>query len=74
MSTVQEIETAIEQLPQEEFWRLAQWFDEQRDKVWSREIDEKPKPGGRLEKLAKEALKEIEAGETQPLDEFLRNA
>lgn len=31
MSTVQEIEKAIEHLPTDEFFKLGEWFDDQRE-------------------------------------------
>jgi hypothetical protein len=73
MSTVQQIEAAIQKLPRDEFWKLAKWFDDQRNEVWDREIEQDAQPGGRLDKLARQALKEIETGETEPLEEFLRH-
>jgi len=34
MSSVVEIESAIRQLPESEFWKLATWFDNLRSNVW----------------------------------------
>jgi hypothetical protein len=73
VSTVEEIGKVIKMPPKEEFWKLAEWFNERREEVWDHEIEMDARPGGPLDKLAKQALKEIDAGETVPLDEFLRN-
>lgn len=70
MSTVLEIESAIRQLPHEEFWKLAEWFDEAKSEAWDRQI-EADALSGKLDKLWEEAELEIAAGKTQPLDEFL---
>ena len=37
-STVQEIEKAIEHLPTEEFFKLGECFDEQRERLWDERI------------------------------------
>lgn len=73
MSTVQEIEAAISQLPPGEVWTLKARLDEFCDKLWDAQIEEDARPGGPLDRLAQEAIREIDAGETQPLDDFLRH-
>lgn len=70
MSTVLEIESAIRELPKEEFWKLAEWFDEVKGIAWDEQIESDAK-AGRLDFLWETAEKEIAAGETVTLDEFL---
>lgn len=38
MSTVTEIGSAIEKLPQTEFWKLADWFDQIKARTWDDQI------------------------------------
>jgi len=70
MSTVGEIESAIQRLPKEEFWKLAEWFDTLKAEAWDAQIEEDA-VSGRLDALWANAQKEIAAGETVTLDEFL---
>lgn len=65
MSTVQEIERAIEQLPREEAFLLADWICSRISKEWDQEIEEDIK-AGRLDQLAQEAVSEYRAGRTSP--------
>ena len=59
MSTVQEIESAIEKLTDHEVGELKAW-------LWDKEI-EADANGGRLDTLAEEALTEYRSGKTRPL-------
>lgn len=59
MSTIQEIETAIEKLSDDDVTELKAW-------LWDREI-EADAATGRLDELADEALSEHRAGKTRPL-------
>lgn len=72
MSTVLEIEKAIEHLPDEEFRTLAAWMQEKiasdADRAFEQAVLD-----GKFDHLAEQALQEIAAGQTTPLDEFLRN-
>ncbi len=54
MSTVQEIERAIENLPADEFFKLGAWFDDQRERLWDERIASDAK-SGRLDFLIDEA-------------------
>ncbi len=65
MSTVQEIESAIEQLPRAEMFRLADWISSKFADEWDREIEEDIKDG-RLDHLAQQAVAEFRAGQTSP--------
>jgi hypothetical protein len=45
MSTVQEIEVAIEQLPAPELSKLAQWFEAYLEKAWDARMEADAKAG-----------------------------
>ena len=59
MSTVQEIESAIEKLTDKELAEL-------RTFIWDRDI-ERDAASGRIDQLAKEAIDEYRTGKTRPL-------
>ena len=69
MSTLTEIEEAIESLPAEQFESLARWIAERREEALDREFESDVKHGG-LDAAWQAALKEIEAGEGRPVDEI----
>lgn len=60
MSSVKEIESAIRDLSSEEFWKLADWFDDLRSQAWDRQMDEDAR-AGKLDFLFDEAEREREA-------------
>ena len=70
MSTVQEIETAIQKLKPKEIREVGDWLDELREDLWDRQIDADIK-AGRLDKMMEEAKQDYLAGRTKPLDEIL---
>jgi ABC-type phosphate transport system auxiliary subunit len=72
MSTVQEIETAIQKLKPQEIHEVADWLQELRDELWDKQIDADIK-AGRLDKLADKALEDYRAGRCKPLDEVLND-
>jgi len=39
MSTVAEIEQAINQLPKSDFWKLADWFDKLKANAWDAQME-----------------------------------
>jgi hypothetical protein len=61
MSGVREIEEAIRKLSQSELGTLRQWFAEFDAGVWDRKF-EADAGGGRLDKLADEALNDLREG------------
>jgi len=65
MSTVQEIERAIDQLPKRDVFILADWISSKVSNEWDQEIEEDIK-AGRLDHLAQEAVSEFRAGKTSP--------
>lgn len=70
MSTVQEIEAAIEQLRPEEFLSLVEWIDQRRADEWDRQMQTDAR-NGNLDTLWKRALVDIDQGRVKSLDEFL---
>jgi hypothetical protein len=67
MSTVKEIEAAIEKLPRHELWQLKAHLDRRCEEDWDAQIAEDARPGGPLDKLAQEAIAEFKAGRCTPL-------
>ena len=63
MSTVEEIESAIEKLPREEFFVLTGWLSEKFSQAWDAQIQEDV-AAGRLNELAQSAIDEHRAGKT----------
>lgn len=57
MANVDEIKTAIESLPENEFAQLREWFSEKDWEKWDRQI-EKDSKSGKLDFLIEEALEE----------------
>lgn len=70
MSTVTEIESAIQRLPRDEFWRLTDKLIALRDEKWDRQIEQDAK-SGKLDTLWEAAKADIAAGRVKPLDELL---
>jgi hypothetical protein len=66
MSTVQEIETAIQKLKPQEIHEVADWLQELREELWDKQIDADAK-AGRLDKLKEEAKQDYLAGRCKPL-------
>ena len=65
MSTVKEIESAIEDLPRDQFFQLIDWVRNRFDNEWDRQIEDDVR-AGRLDHVAEEALTEYRAGRTTP--------
>jgi len=70
MSTVAEIEQAIQKLKPEEVRKVGDWLDELRERLWDQQIDADI-AAGRLDKLADDALADYRAGRVKPLDEII---
>ena len=66
MSTVQEIETAIQKLKPQEIHEVADWLQELREELWDKQIDADAK-AGRLDQLMEEAKQDYLAGRCKPL-------
>ena len=70
MSTVMEIEKAIEKLPTDELFELTHWISSRFSDAWDRQIEVDIR-SGRLDDVAAEALQEHRAGGSRefPMDE-----
>jgi hypothetical protein len=66
MTTVQDIERAIRELPEEDLRQFRKWFAEFDATVWDAEFAEDASSGA-LESLADEALRDRDEGRTRPL-------
>ena len=70
MSTVQEIEAAISNLPPQDFARLRDWLLERDAQLWDKQIEEDC-AAGKFQPLVEEIEKDIAAGRVKPLDEII---
>lgn len=66
MTTIQEIERAIEQLPSDQFAKLHDWIVEKDWQRWDAQI-ERDSAAGKLDFLVEEALRDVESEDTRPL-------
>ncbi len=66
MTTVAEISGAVERLPKRELARFRKWFAEFDAAVWDRQL-ESDVAAGKLDVLAREALRDHRAGRTKEL-------
>jgi hypothetical protein len=72
MSTVVEIEKALQKLPVEDARKVAGWLQHYLDETWDKQIDGDI-ADGRLEKLWEKAKTDIAAGRVKPLDEIIND-
>lgn len=66
MTTVAEISGAVRRLPKRDLAKFRKWFVEYDAAAWDRQF-EQDVADGRLDKLAREALKDFRAGRTTDL-------
>ena len=66
MTTVAEISGTVRRLPNRELAKFRKWFTEFDAAAWDREFDEDV-ASGRLEALAREALRDDRSGRTREL-------
>jgi len=66
MTTVEQIEAAILQLPSDDFRRLADWLQEQAERRWDEQIEADVR-AGKLDALADEAIAQYKAGQFRTL-------
>jgi len=64
--SVEELETAIVNLPPDQFAKLATWFAEYEAEQWDRQI-EADQRAGRLDSAIQRARDHIAAGRSKPL-------
>lgn len=67
MTRLEELEKAIESLPEEDYNRFRDWFLERDWELWDMQIEEDC-AAGRLDFMIQEALEEKKAGKTTPID------
>lgn len=66
MTTVDEITGAVKRLPKRDLARFRKWFADYDAAVWDRRL-EQDAASGRLDVLAREALRDHQAGRTHEL-------
>ncbi|HEY0077934.1 MAG TPA: hypothetical protein VGB73_04750 [Pyrinomonadaceae bacterium] len=64
--SIEEIESAIAQLPPSDVAKLAEWFAEFQAQVWDRQLEEDVE-AGRLDALIEQAEDDFEQGRCEPL-------
>lgn len=64
--SIQEIESAVAQLSQEELSRFCQWFEEYRAEKWDRQIEDDIL-AGRFNAAGRRAEAEFNSGRCKPL-------
>lgn len=64
MSTLQEIEEAIDRLPRDQAFELNEWLQQRLDDEWDRQFEGDVK-AGRLASLAQKAIAEHRAGKSK---------
>ena len=70
MSTVAEIERALQTIPLDDARKVADWLQHYLDEKWDTQIDADI-DAGRLDKLADKAIEDCRAGRVKPLDEVI---
>jgi len=60
MITVEEIEKAVQGLPEKELYSFRAWFDEYASSLWERNFEQDVQ-SGKLDALADEAIKDMKA-------------
>jgi len=66
MSTLDQIEAAILQLPPKDFRRLSDWLLDQDQQRWDEQL-ERDVAAGKLDALADEAIADFKAGRCRPI-------
>jgi hypothetical protein len=64
MSTLQEIEKAIDRLPRDQAFELSEWLQQRLDDVWDRQFESDVREG-RLTGIAEKAIAEHRAGKSK---------
>lgn len=64
--SIEEIESAISQLPPSEVAKLAKWFEEFQARVWDERLEQDVR-AGRLDAVLKQAEQDFEQGQCEPL-------
>jgi len=64
--SIQELESAVTQLPSPELAQFIAWFEEFQAQAWDKQIEQDIR-AGRLDALAEQANQEFEASRCRPL-------
>ena len=73
MSTVDEIEAAISNLPPQDFARVRDWLMERDNLLWDKQMAEDA-ASGRLDHLVSEIEGDIASGRVKPLNEVINGS
>jgi hypothetical protein len=65
MTTIADIQQAVQSLPDEEFGLFRSWFDQYREERWDRQM-ERDHEAGPLRSLMEKARADFEAGRYSP--------
>ncbi|MFZ1934927.1 MAG: hypothetical protein WCB27_15905 [Thermoguttaceae bacterium] len=66
MSSVSDIQQAVQALPEEEFAVFSSWFEQYEEERWDRQM-ERDQSSGPLRSLMEKARADFEAGKCSPL-------
>ena len=66
MTTLEQVTAAVKRLPKKDLARFRRWFAKYDASVWDRQL-EQDVAAGRLDALAREALRDYRAGRTTEL-------
>ncbi len=66
MTKLEEIESAITQLPADELAKLRDWFEQFASQQWDAQIERDAK-AGKLDRIAEKAREDHKAGRSRPL-------
>ncbi|MCX6903155.1 MAG: hypothetical protein NTW03_06680, partial [Verrucomicrobia bacterium] len=69
-----EIMKQVRELPPQEVFALSRELQAWEEHLWEESVLRDSQPGGPLDLLAQQAQREIQTGQTTPLDEFLRHS
>jgi len=62
VSSVQDIQSAIQKLPEAEYRNFERWWHAYHEQHWDAQLAEGSKPGGRLAKILQEVDADIDSG------------
>jgi hypothetical protein len=66
MSTVQELESAVKRLSEQELARFREWFEEYDAQLWDEQFERDAK-AGKFDKAARQAIENFRAGKYKEL-------
>lgn len=66
MSTIQEIETAVAELSEQDLARFREWFEEYDAQLWDEKFEQAAQ-SGKLDKQANQAIADFRAGKYKEL-------